>query len=73
MGEALQRFVGKECLITVAAVSGTNIVGVVKAVEGNWLTIRTKNKTMDQINIDYVLRIREHPKNKKGKNKAVVY
>jgi len=39
MNEALQAFIGKECTIVTAAVSGSVIRGVVKSVEGSWLTV----------------------------------
>ena len=31
-----------------------------------------KNGTVEAINLDFVIRIREYPKNKKGKKKSVV-
>jgi len=31
-----------------------------------------KNGTVEAINLDFVIRIREFPKNKKGKKKSVV-
>ena len=66
MNETLQRYVGKECIITTNL--GSAFTGSVEAIEDNWLILCDG----DMVNIDYVSRIREHPRNKKGKKKAVI-
>ena len=35
-------------------------------------TYTYKDRTLEAINLDFVIRIREYPKNKKGKKKSVV-
>ena len=62
MSEALQAYVGKKCVITLSAVSGTSLTGVVKAVAGNWMTVQTgkpgKEKT-EMVSVEYITRISE--------------
>jgi hypothetical protein len=62
MSEALQAFVGKECTVVVAAVSGTVIRGTVKSVEDGWLTLMSGRPGAERINTfktDFILRIEE--------------
>lgn len=72
MSEIIKRFIGKECFITTM---NENVMGMVETVEDNWVIVSSiGNKTggIEIINIDYISRIREYPKNKKGKKKAIV-
>ena len=50
--------------------SGTQIWGLLEAVSGNALMIRT-DKAAEVINLDFVVRIREEPRGKKGKKKSL--
>ena len=62
MNEALQAFIGKECIIVTAAVNGSVIRGVVKSVEGSWLTVMSGRPGAERINTfntDFILRIEE--------------
>ena len=68
MNEIIKNFIGKECLIYTFQ---TQIVGVIESLENNWISVRTGNSS-EIVNIDYISRIREHPKNKKGKKKSFV-
>jgi len=59
MSEALLQFVGKECVVvTASSLGGGSIAGVVKAVDGNWMTVESKNKT-NMVNTDFIMRIQE--------------
>lgn len=74
MSETLQQFLGRECVITLA--NGSGITGVVKAIDGNWVTVQTGKLDEENINLlslDYIMRIREYPKNKNGKRKSVIF
>lgn len=63
MSEALQRFVGKECAISTATISGSVYTGVVKSVEGGWLTLEASKTGKTQvINTDYISMIGEKKK-----------
>ena len=71
MKELAKRFVDKECLIT-AFDSNHQFEGVIKEVSDSAILVE-KNGTIDAINLDFVIRIREYPKNKNGKKKTVVF
>ena len=72
MSAALKRFIGKDCIITTM---NSSITGTVESLEDNWLSIRQKSNLGDEgnlVNVDYISQIREYPRNKKGKRKAIV-
>ena len=69
MNQLAQRYIGKEVLLDTVA-SG-NYDGVVKEVVDNAVVLEKKGgETV--VNLDYVIRLREYPKNKHGKKKAVI-
>ena len=70
MVELAKRFIGKECIVY-SFDSGHQFDGVIKEVSDGALLIE-KNGQPEAINLDFVIRIREYPKNKKGKKKSVV-
>ena len=70
MKELAKKFIDKECLIY-AFDSSHQFEGIVKEVTDGAILIE-KNSTTEAINLDFVIRIREFPKNKKGKKKSVV-
>ena len=70
MIELAKKFIGKECLIY-AFDSGHQFDGVIKEVSDGALLIE-KNGELEAINLDFVIRIREYPRNKKGQKKSVV-
>ena len=70
MKELAKQFIGKECMIY-AFDSGHVFDGVIKEVTDGALLLE-KNEQLEAINLDFVIRIREYPVNKKGKKKSVV-
>lgn len=70
MKELAKKFMDKECLIY-AFDSSHQFEGVIKEVTDGAILIE-KAGTVEAINLDFVIRIREFPKNKKGKKKSVV-
>lgn len=70
MIELAKRFIGKECLIYSLG-SSSQLDGTIKEVSDSAILIE-KDGTIEAINLDYVTRIREYPKNKKGKKKSIV-
>ena len=70
MIELAKRFIGKECIIY-AFDSGHQFDGVIKEVSDGAILIE-KNGEIEAINLDFVIRIREYPRDKKGKKKSVV-
>ena len=70
MIELAKRFIGKECLIS-AFDSNHQFDGIIKEVTEGAILIE-KAGTLEAINLDFVIRIREYPRNAKGKKKALV-
>lgn len=70
MKELAKRFIDKECMIS-AFDSNHQFDGVIKEVSDSAILIE-KNGLVEAINLDFVIRIREYPRNKKGKKKSVV-
>ncbi len=71
MIELAKKFIGKECLIY-SFDSNHQFQGVIKEISNGAVLIE-KGDTIEAINLDFVIRIREFPKNKKGKKKSVVF
>ena len=70
MIELAKRFIGKECLIY-AFDNSHQFDGVIKEVSDGAILVE-KNGEIEAINLDFVIRIREYPRDKKGKKKSVV-
>ena len=70
MIELAKRFVGKECLIS-AFDSNHQFDGIIKEVTDGAILIEKAGK-LEAINLDFVIRIREYPRNAKGKKKSLV-
>jgi ferredoxin-fold anticodon binding domain-containing protein len=70
MIELAKRFIGKECLIS-AFDSNHQFQGTIKEVSDGAILVENGD-SIEAINLDFVIRIREFPKNKKGKKKSVV-
>ena len=68
MNEIIKQFKDKECLVYTMS---SQVSGVITAVCDNWIEIDS-GKEKSVVNIDYIMRIREYPKDKKGRKKSVV-
>lgn len=68
MEEMVKRFIDKECLIYTF---NSQLTGTVKEVTDGAILLDNGKET-EIINLDFIVRIREVPKNKKGKKKSVV-
>ena len=62
MKELAKRFIDKECLIS-SFDSNHQFEGVIKEVSDSAILVE-KNGTVEAINLDFVIRIRDFPKNK---------
>ena len=69
MLELAKKFIGKECLLY--AFDGGRFDGIIKEIADGAVLIE-KNGSLEAINLDFVIRIREYPKNKNGKKKSIV-
>ena len=70
MKELAKRFVNKECLIS-SFDSNHQFDGIIKEVTDGAILLEKAGK-VEVINLDFVIRIREYPRNKKGKKKIVL-
>lgn len=70
MKELAKRFIGKECVIT-SFDGNRQYEGVIKEVTDGAILVE-KGGAPQAINLDFIIRIREYPKNKKGKKSAVL-
>lgn len=71
MIELAKKFIDKECLIS--AFDGSHqYSGTIKEVSNGAILIENKGN-IEAINLDFVFKIREFPKNKKGKKKSVIF
>ena len=70
MKELAKKFIDKECII--ASFDGNHQYdGIIKEVTEGAILIEKDGK-IEAINLDFVIRIREYPRNKKGKKQSVV-
>lgn len=72
MSDVFNRYIGKDCVIYFSNYSSSVMECRVVGVSDNWLITETKDG-QEVINVDYIIRIKEHPLNKKGKKKSVIY
>lgn len=72
MTELVKKFIGKECLIYTMNSSSEQISGTIGEIDGEWITVLNANGGQEIVNLEYVTRIREYPRNKNGKKKSVV-
>ena len=69
MKELAKRFIDKECLIY--SFNSNQLEGVIKEVTDGAILVE-KSGTVEAVNLDFIVRIREYPKNKKGRKKSIV-
>ncbi|MGN0695349.1 MAG: DUF6897 domain-containing protein [Oscillospiraceae bacterium] len=72
MTELIKKFIGKECIIYTMNSSSEQVCGTITELDGDWITIEEPTGGQEIINLEYVTRIREYPRNKNGKKKSVV-
>ena len=71
MVEFAKRFIDKDCIIRTFN-NSLVFTGVLKEVSENAILIENDNNT-EIINLEYVINIKEHPKNKNGKKKSIYF
>lgn len=69
MKELAKRFLGKDVYINL--LPSATVDGVLKEIVDNSIIIEKDGKE-NIVNLDYVVRLREYPTNKKGKKKQVI-
>ncbi len=68
MEELAKQFIGKECILYTL---NNQITGTIVEVSDGAVVLENNN-TRELVNLDYIIRIREYPRNKNGKKKSVV-
>lgn len=69
MTEFVKGFIGKECLLY--TMNGGQLTGVIKSVSDGAALLETKDG-LEAVNLDYIVRVREYPRNKNGKKKSML-
>lgn len=72
MSDIFNKYIGKDCIVYTSNNNLSAIECNVTGVNDNWLCIKTKDGD-EVINLDYIVRVKEHPVNKNGKKKSVVF
>ena len=70
MVEIASKFLDKECIVCLF--DGNNVKGTITQVSEGAILIQKSCSELEAINLDFVTRIRENPKNKDGKKKSAV-
>ncbi|MBR2869245.1 MAG: hypothetical protein IKB88_09335 [Clostridia bacterium] len=71
MNEIINAYINKDCVIYLSN-SSSVITGNLISLNDNWITVKTKDGN-EILNIDYIVRLKEHPVNKKGKKKEIIF
>ncbi len=66
-----EKFIGKECLVYTITSDTTSIKGTITEVTDNGILVEY-NGNIQAVNLEYVTRIQEWPKNSKGKKKSIL-
>ncbi len=72
MNDIFSRYIGKDCIVYTSNSNLSAIECSITDVKDNWLCIKTKDGD-EVLNFDYIVRIKEHPVNKNGKKKSVIF
>lgn len=64
-GDMLKVFIGKDCVVYTI---DKYVSGIIEQINDNWLNIKTQDG-LEMLNIDYIVRVKEHPVDKNGKKK----
>lgn len=68
MNEVVQEFIGKECVIYTIS---NQISGTITELKDGWIVVMTQSGK-EALNLEHIGRIREYPRNSKGKKKAII-
>ena len=72
MTDIFNKYIGKDCIVYISNGGSSVIECNVTGVSENWLCIQTKDGD-EVVNFDYIVRVKEHPVNKNGKKKSVIF
>jgi hypothetical protein len=72
MEELAKQFIGKECIIYTITQTEGSVQGTIREVGAGGMMIEDAQGQLQAVNLEYVTRIREFPRDKKGKKKSVI-
>lgn len=71
MKELAKQFIGKECIVYTVTSTDGGISGIIKEIVDGGVVIERGTGEKEIINLEFVTRIREYPRNKNGKKKII--
>lgn len=72
MKELARQFIGEECIIYTITSNDGSLLGVIREIDDGGMIIERNSGEREIVNLDFVTRIREYPKKKNGKKKALI-
>lgn len=72
MKKLAEQFIGKECIIYTITSNDGSIVGTIREIEDGGMIVENASGNKEIVNLDFVTRIREYPRNKNGKKKSFI-
>ncbi len=72
MIDEVKELIGMDCIIYTIT-NNSKIFGIIKNVSENSILVQKKDNTKEVVNLDFVIRVREHPKGKNGKKKVLIF
>ena len=70
MKELAKRFIGEECIIYTITSNDGSVQGLIKEIDDGGMVIEKKTGELEIINLDFVTRIRQYPRKKKGRKRT---
>ncbi len=67
-----KQFIGQECVIYTITSNDGSVQGTIKDVASGGMLSEDAQGQIQAVNLEYVTRIREYPRNRKGKKKSVI-
>lgn len=72
MKELAKQFIDEECIVYTISNNDGSVHGIIREIGDTAVIIERDSGDREIVNLDFVTRIREYPKNKKGKKKTIV-
>lgn len=69
MRELAKKFIDKKCIVY--TFDRSQIIGIIKEVSDSGVLVGD-SYGVEAVNLDFIVRIREYPRNKKGKEKSLI-
>lgn len=71
MRNFIEKFVNQDCVVYLEG--GQQVLGKIAEVSENAIYLERENKNFEVINMRYILRVRQHPLDKKGRKVSVIF